>query len=334
MFPVPLNSSKMTSSIFEPVSTSAVARIGQRAAVLDVARGTEEPLGRVQRRWSRRHRTGCGRTPGRPGCRRGRAGSSSRAGRRRRGPSSTRRLARSMASSATVVWSSAGRSKVEAMTSPLTVRCMSVTSSGRSSTSTTMRCTSGLFVVIAFAIDCSTMVLPALGGETIRPRWPLPIGATRSMTRVVRLPGSVSRRSRSCGYSGRQLVEVGPAAGLLGVGAVDGVEPDQRVELLPALALPRLPDRAGDGVALAQAVLAHLDERDVHVVGAGQVAGGADERVVVEDVEDAGDRHEDVVLADRPARPRPRSARARVGRRSRLRPRRRRRPRSPSASSS
>ena len=38
-----------------------------------------------------------------------------------------------------IVWSSAGRSKVEAMTSPLTERCMSVTSSGRSSTSTTIR---------------------------------------------------------------------------------------------------------------------------------------------------------------------------------------------------
>ena len=98
-----------------------------------------------------------------------------------------------------MVWSSAGRSKVEAMTSPLTDRCMSVTSSGRSSTSTTMRWTSGLLVVMALAIACSTIVLPALGGDTIRPRWPLPIGATRSMTRVVRMPGSVSRRSRSCG---------------------------------------------------------------------------------------------------------------------------------------
>ncbi len=101
-----------------------------------------------------------------------------------------------------IVWSSAGRSKVEAMTSPLTERCMSVTSSGRSSTSTTIRCTSGLFVTIAFAMDCSTIVLPALGGDTISPRWPLPIGATRSMTRVVRLPGVVSRRRRSCGYRG------------------------------------------------------------------------------------------------------------------------------------
>ena len=74
------------------------------------------------------------------------------------------------ASSATIVWSDAGRSKVEAMTSPLTVRSMSVTSSGRSSTSTTMRWTSGLFVVIALAICCMISVLPAFGGETMRPR--------------------------------------------------------------------------------------------------------------------------------------------------------------------
>ena len=58
-----------------------------------------------------------------------------------------------------------GRSKVEAMTSPFTERCMSVTSSGRSSTSTTMRWNSGLFVVIALAIACSTIVLPAFGGR-------------------------------------------------------------------------------------------------------------------------------------------------------------------------
>ena len=91
------------------------------------------------------------------------------------------------------------------MTSPLTERCMSVTSSGRSSTSTTIRWHSGLLRVIAFAIACSTIVLPALGGETISARWPLPIGMTRSMTRVVRMCGSVSSRSRSCGYSGVSL---------------------------------------------------------------------------------------------------------------------------------
>ena len=47
-------------------------------------------------------------------------------------------------------------------------------------------------------------------------------------------------------------------------------------------------------------MLAHLGERDVHVVRPGQVAGGADEGVPlrVEHVEDAGDRDENVVLAD------------------------------------
>src|SRR5690348_13099048 len=97
-----------------------------------------------------------------------------------------------------------------------------------------------------------------------------------------------------------QLGELRPGQRLLGVQPVDLVQADQRVELLPALALARLPDGALDDVALAQAMLAHLGERDVHVVRTGQVAGGADERVAlrVEHVEDAGDRDEDVVLAD------------------------------------
>ena len=56
---------------------------------------------------------------------------------------STRRLARSITISATCTWRAAGSSKVEAMTSPFTVRCISVTSSGRSSTSSTIMWTSG-----------------------------------------------------------------------------------------------------------------------------------------------------------------------------------------------
>ncbi|CCB76873.1 membrane protein of unknown function [Streptantibioticus cattleyicolor NRRL 8057 = DSM 46488] len=51
-------------------------------------------------------------------------------------------------------------------------------------------------------------------------------------------------------------------------------------------------------VALAQAVLADLGKGDVHVVGSGQVAGGPDERVVVQDVQDAGDGDEHVVLGE------------------------------------
>ena len=109
-----------------------------------------------------------------------------------------------MASSATAVCSSDGRSKVEATTSPFTERRMSVTSSGRSSTSSTIRWTSGLLASIEWAMCFITVVLPAFGGETIRPRWPLPIGDRRSTMRAVMFsfsPG-ISRCSRSSGNSG------------------------------------------------------------------------------------------------------------------------------------
>src|SRR6185436_19851271 len=61
------------------------------------------------------------------------------------------------------------------------------------------------------------------------------------------------------------------------------------------LALAGRPDRAGDGVALAQPVPLDQLQRHVDVAAAGQVAGGAHERVVVEDV---GDGHQHVVLGD------------------------------------
>ena len=52
---------------------------------------------------------------------------------------------------------------------------------------------------------CSSIVLPAFGGETMRPRWPLPIGATMSMMRAVRssvLPLPCSSLRRFFGNSG------------------------------------------------------------------------------------------------------------------------------------
>ena len=67
-----------------------------------------------------------------------------------------------------------GSSNVEEITSPLTERCMSVTSSGRSSMSRTIRNTSGWLSVIARAIFWSSTVLPTRGGATISERWPLP----------------------------------------------------------------------------------------------------------------------------------------------------------------
>src|SRR6476646_2593510 len=97
-----------------------------------------------------------------------------------------------------------------------------------------------------------------------------------------------------------ELAELGAGARLLGGHPVDRVQADQRVELLPRgaglLALAQRLDGTGDGVTLAQAVLLDHAQRDVDVVRAGQVAAGAHEGVVVEDVEDAGDRDEHVVV--------------------------------------
>ena len=78
------------------------------------------------------------------------------------------------------------------MTSPWTDLCMSVTSSGRSSISSTMSAISGWFSVVEFAIDWISIVLPVRGGATIRPRCPFPMGVSRSMTRPDRLSLLVS----------------------------------------------------------------------------------------------------------------------------------------------
>ncbi len=51
-----------------------------------------------------------------------------------------------------------------------TWRRMSVTSSGRSSTSNTITCVSGLLRSIEYTICLMIVVLPAFGGDTIRPR--------------------------------------------------------------------------------------------------------------------------------------------------------------------
>src|SRR5690606_11138508 len=99
----------------------------------------------------------------------------------------------------------------------------------------------------------------------------------------------------------RQLAEVDAARGLVDALAVDRVDLDDRVVLLTPstrVALARLTDGADDRVALAQVVLLDLAERDVDVGGAGQVTRGAHERVVVEQVEDAGVRDEHVVVGD------------------------------------
>ncbi len=52
---------------------------------------------------------------------------------------------------------------------------------------------------MAWAIDCSIIVLPVRGAATIIPRCPLPMGQSRSITRVVRSSAFHSSFSRSIG---------------------------------------------------------------------------------------------------------------------------------------
>ena len=99
-----------------------------------------------------------------------------------------------------------------------------------------MSFTSGLLRSIDVAIVFITNVLPAFGGDTIRPRWPLPIGddevddAGRHVRRVGRVlePELLVREQR------REVLEPGPLAGLLGVDAVHGVDAQQGRVLLVA----------------------------------------------------------------------------------------------------
>jgi len=76
---------------------------------------------------------------------------------------------------------------------------MSVTSSGRSSMRRTMRYISLWFFVRLFAMDWRSIVLPVLGGATMSPRCPLPMGVKRSMTLVERLSCTVSSFALSLG---------------------------------------------------------------------------------------------------------------------------------------
>ena len=64
-------------------------------------------------------------------------------------------------------------------------------------------------MVMPLAIDLSSSVLPAFGGETIRPRWPLPTGATRFRSRVERMFGVVSRLIISSGKIGVSVSKFG-----------------------------------------------------------------------------------------------------------------------------
>src|SRR5579862_9659994 len=151
------------------------------------------------------------------------------------------------------------------MTSPLTVRCMSVTSSGRSSMRRTMRATSGWLVVMELAMDCSIMVLPVRGGATIKPRCPLPTGEQVEHAAGHVFLGGFHLKAALRIERG-QVVEEDFVAGDLGIFKVDGFDFDESEVALAVLGGTHL---AGDGVAGAQVELADLRGRDVDVVGTG-----------------------------------------------------------------
>ena len=188
------------------------------------------------------------------------------------------------------MWFSVGISKVEAITSPLMERCISVTSSGRSSTSRHIKCTSGLFAVIAAAISLSTVVLPAFGGLTIKPRWPLPIGETRSMTRAVMVDLPCSMVRHSSGNTGVDIAELD--ARRLGVGRI-AVDETDLLQCGVFLVRTRRTRLTLDIIAFAKTVAADGGQAHVHIVLAGQVALRAKETVPVgHDVEHALDLDE------------------------------------------
>ena len=164
---------------------------------------------------------------------------------------------------------------------------------------------------------CMIMVLPALDGETIRPRWPLPTGQTMSMIRPVRLAGVVSICSRSCGYSGVSLPNSGRFFAFSG-------SPPLMVSIRTSglnfsLRSPSLVARMTPVTTspLRRPSFLTIESETYASSGPGQVAGGPHEGVVVEHVEDAAggtrtsssrDRRLGLVAVDRaagaPGRPR------------------------------
>ena len=110
-------------------------------------------------------------------------------------------------------------------------------------------------MVMPLAIALSSSVLPAFGGETIRPRWPLPIGATRLSSRVERMFGVRFEIDQLEREDRRQRIEVRPAPRNFGIDAVDRLDAEQAEELLVVLRRAHL---AGDAVARAKAEAANL----------------------------------------------------------------------------
>ena len=97
-----------------------------------------------------------------------------------------------------------------------------------------------------------------------------------------------------------ERIELRPLIGLRRGRVVHSLRSDERVELLPAARLPLsgLLHRAGHRIPTAKPVPANHSEVDVDIGGAGEVARGSHEGVVVQDVQHARDGNEDIAVSD------------------------------------
>ena len=145
---------------------------------------------------------------------------------------------------------------------------MSVTSSGRSSMSRTMRTTSGWFAVMEFAMACMQHGLAGARRSDDEAALALADGAEQVHDAAADALAHGLHLDALLRVERREVVEEDLVAGLFGRLEVDGFDLDQREVLL---ALVRRAHVAGDGVAGLEVELADLRGRDVDVVGAGQV---------------------------------------------------------------
>jgi hypothetical protein len=117
---------------------------------------------------------------------------------------------------------------------------------------------------------CRITVLPVRGGATISARWPLPIGATMSMTRRERSLGRIFDFHASALFGRierRKVVEMDLMAGGVRILEVDAADL-QQCEV--AFAILRAADLALYGVSGAKCEAADLRRADVDVVRPGR----------------------------------------------------------------
>ena len=148
-----------------------------------------------------------------------------------------------------------------------------------------MRSASGVFSVMPAAMCLRTVVLPALAGDRISPRCPLPMGLIRLIRRWVRFFWSVSMSNISSGKTGTSESKYGRRLATSGSTPLTVSTRSMPQYFSWSFGGARL---AGDAVAGAQAEAADLGGADVDVLRRRHDAVDAQEaEALVDDLEDA-----------------------------------------------